>query len=290
MRINEAAKRCSITKKAVQYYVEQGFVNPRVLENGYRDFSEQDVALLRQIVLYRKLGLSICEIKCVLKNQSEISVILHQRVLDAEREKLNRDFLKRILSGETIDSLEQEINQTGSNAILTKRLVELFPGYYGKLLSLNFARYLTGKIETEEQMAAFDRIIEFFDMVPDIELPDDLQEYVDTYMEEYSSEDGTEQLERIMKEKDRAIQNVDEFVKNNKEMLDEYIRLKRSEEYKKLPAVRLMEYMKQVCSTNGYYDVFIPAMRKLSPLYDSYYQQLLKANSEFIERYPEYSI
>lgn len=236
------------------------------------------------------MGLSICEIKRVLKNQSEISGILHQRVLDAEREKLNRNLLKRILSGEPIDSLEQEINQIDSRVIITKRLIELFPGYYGKLLSLNFAGYLTGKIETEEQMAAFDRIIEFFDTVPDIKLPDDLQEFLDTYIEEYSSEDRTEQLKRIMQEKDRAIQNMDEFVENNKKMLDEYICFKQSEEYKKLPAVRLMEYMRQVCTTNGYYDVFIPAMRKLSPLYERYYQQLLKANSAFVERYSEYSI
>jgi len=50
----------------------------------------------------------------------------------------------------------------------------------------------------------------------------------------------------------------------------------------------LMEYMKQICTTNGYYDVFIPAMRKLSPLYNKYYEQLLIANEQFIKKYPEY--
>ncbi len=50
-----------------------------------------------------------------------------------------------------------------------------------------------------------------------------------------------------------------------------------------------MELMKQVCATNGYYEKFIPAMRKLSPLYNEYYEEMLKANEQFIKNYPEYT-
>ncbi len=71
-------------------------------------------------------------------------------------------------------------------------------------------------------------------------------------------------------------------------MLEAYNTYKQSEEYKKSPAYRLMEYMKQICATNGYYDTFIPAMRKLSPLYNEFYEQMLKANERFVEIYPEY--
>ena len=63
MLINEVAKLCNITKKAVQYYVEEELIVPNVLENGYKDFSEQDAMLLKKIVLYRKLGLSVSDIK-----------------------------------------------------------------------------------------------------------------------------------------------------------------------------------------------------------------------------------
>lgn len=265
-------------------------MNPAVLENGYGDFSEQEAELLKKIVLYRRLGLSICEIKRVLKNKNEIAGILYRRLMDAEQEKIKRGILKRLVSGEKIESLEEEINNIGSNTVIRKKLVELFPGYYGKFISLNFSRYLTGKIETEEQMKAFGQIIEFFDSVPDIELPRDLQEYMDAYLEKYSSEDGFEQINQIVQAKDDAIQDIEEFVRNNKEALDEYVKIKQTDEYKNSPPVRLMEYMKQVCSTNGYYDTFIPAMRRLSPLYDSYYEQLMKANDKFTKSYPEYSV
>lgn len=288
MLINEIAKKCKITKKAVQYYTQQGLIVPVVMENGYHNFSEQDAEILKQVVLYRKLGLSIREIKGVLRNHKELTSILHQRTLELEREKLKQELLKRIENGEKVENLETEINNINSNAIIVKRLLELFPSYYGKFISLNFSRYLSGKIETEEQMKAFQQIIEFFDNVPDINLPEDLQQYLDEYLEVYSSEEGTKIISDILQKKDHAMQNIDEFVENHKEILDDYNKLKQTEEFKNSPAFRLMEYMKQFCTNNGYYDVFIPAMRKLSPLYNEYYEQMLKANDEFVRIYPEY--
>ena len=59
MLINEVAKQCGITKKAVQYYVEQYMVNSSVLEYGYKDFSVQDVEIIKRIVLYRRIRHSI---------------------------------------------------------------------------------------------------------------------------------------------------------------------------------------------------------------------------------------
>ena len=288
MLINEIAKKCKITKKAVQYYTQQGLIVPAVMENGYHKFSEQDAEILKQVVLYRKLGLSISEIKGVLRNHKELTSILHQRTLEIEREKLKQELLKRIENGEKEENLETEINNINSNAIIVKRLLELFPSYYGKFFALNFSRYLSGKIETEEQKKAFQQIIEFFDNVPDINLPEDLQQYLDEYLEVYSSEEGTKIISDILQKKDHAMQNIDEFVENHKEILDDYNKLKQTEEFKNSPAFRLMEYMKQFCTNNGYYDVFIPAMRKLSPLYNEYYEQMLKANDEFVRIYPEY--
>ena len=79
MLINEVAKQCGITKKAIQYYVEQHMVNPNVLENGYKDFVAQDVEIIKRIVLYRRLGLSIPEIKQVLEKKDNVKNILYQK-------------------------------------------------------------------------------------------------------------------------------------------------------------------------------------------------------------------
>ena len=288
MLINEAARKCGITKKAVQYYVEQGLVDPKVLENGYRDFSEEDTKVLKRVVLYRKLGLSIREIRRVLEDRGEISGIFYQRELELEQEKTKQEWLKRLAAGEAIEDLEPEIDPLSSNTIIIKKLGELFPGYYGKIIRLHFSRYLTGKVETEEQKKAFHQIIEFFDRVPEIRLPDDLREYLDACMEEGSGEEETERLRRVLQEQEYALQNLDEFVRNHKKVLDDYQKYRQTEEYQNSPACRLMETMKQICAANGYDDTFIPAMRKLSPLYNEHYEQLLKANEQFTKSYPEY--
>ena len=53
MLINEIAKKCKITKKAVQYYTQQGLIVPAVMENGYHNFSEQDAEILKQVVRFQ---------------------------------------------------------------------------------------------------------------------------------------------------------------------------------------------------------------------------------------------
>ena len=288
MLINEVAKKCDVTKKAIQYYVNQGVITPMVLENGYTDFSETDVVILKKVVLYRRLGLSVPEIKRVLENQNDIKGILYQRVLELEREKVKQGILRQLSDGVDIEDLSQDINHINSKTIIVQRLLDLFPSYYGKFFSFNFSKYLTGTIETEEQMKAFCEIIEFFDNVPELDIPNDLKQFLDEYLEEYSSEGGIEKMHSIIQGKNVAIQNIDTFMRENKEILDEYHRFKQTEAYRNSPAYRLMELMKEFCASNGYYDVFIPAMRRLSPMYNEYYEQMLEANEKFVREHPEY--
>lgn len=289
MLINQIAKKCNITKKAVQYYVETGLLNPKILENGYKDFSEEDVNLLKKVVLYRKLGLSVVDIKNVIKNSEELSRVLYQKTLELEREKEKYELLKRIETGEKVENLETEISNITSNKIIIDRLLDLFPGYYGKFISLNFSKYLNGEIETDEQRKAFYEIIEFFDNAADLDLPKDLQAYLDECSSVYASQDGTEIINNIIEKKNTAIKDVDEFINNNKEFIIEYNKLRQTDEFKNSPAFRLMEYMKSFCANSGYNDIFIPAMRKLSPIYNEYYERLIEANNKFVELYAEFT-
>ena len=288
MLINEVAKQCDVTKKAIQYYVSQGVITPTVLENGYSDFSEEDVVVLKKVVLYRRLGLSVSEIKRVLDNQSDVKGIFYQRVLELEREKVKQGLLRQLSEGVDIEDLVHDINDINSKTIIIHRLLDLFPSYYGKFISLNFARYLTGTIETEEQMEAFNEIIEFFDNVSEMDIPSDLQEFMDEYLDFYSSEEGVTTINSIIQAKHDAMQDIDAFMEENKEKIEEYQRIKQTDEFKNAPAYRLMELMKEFCTASGYYDVFIPAMRRISSLYNEYYEQMLAANEKFVKEHPEY--
>lgn len=64
MKINEVEAQVGITKKNIRFYEEQGLLSPRRnSENGYRDYGEAEVAVLRRIKLMRKLGVSLEEIR-----------------------------------------------------------------------------------------------------------------------------------------------------------------------------------------------------------------------------------
>jgi len=64
VKINEVEAQVGITKKNIRFYEEQGLLSPRRNStNGYRDYSEAEVTVLRQIKLMRKLGVPLEEIR-----------------------------------------------------------------------------------------------------------------------------------------------------------------------------------------------------------------------------------
>ena len=70
MLINEVSKITGLTKKAIEYYTEQGLISPSILENGYRSFNQSQVEQLNKISVLRKLGVSTEEVKTVLSDES----------------------------------------------------------------------------------------------------------------------------------------------------------------------------------------------------------------------------
>ena len=56
MNIGEAAQKSGLPAKTVRYYDDIGLVHPSRSENGYRDYSEQDVHRLRFLQRARSLG------------------------------------------------------------------------------------------------------------------------------------------------------------------------------------------------------------------------------------------
>ncbi|WP_337978080.1 MerR family transcriptional regulator [Streptococcus anginosus] len=88
---SEIQNKTGLTRKAIKYYEEKGLSKPLKLENGYRDYSEEDMKILSKISLFRKVGLSISEIKeCLSSNGNSLSSILRrkQHQLDIEQKRL----------------------------------------------------------------------------------------------------------------------------------------------------------------------------------------------------------
>ncbi|MEU8687775.1 MerR family transcriptional regulator [Streptomyces sp. NPDC048665] len=59
MKISELARRSGVTTRAVRYYESLGLVTPGRLANGYRDYDEDDVRLVREIRALHRLGIPV---------------------------------------------------------------------------------------------------------------------------------------------------------------------------------------------------------------------------------------
>lgn len=44
----EVQKKIGLTRKAIEYYEEKGFIHPKKLENGYRDYGQEDLEVLKK--------------------------------------------------------------------------------------------------------------------------------------------------------------------------------------------------------------------------------------------------
>lgn len=81
MRIKEVEEHIGITSKNIRFYEKEGLILPnRNEENGYREYSEMDLENLKKIKLFRKLGISIEDIRLLQAKQIELSDVLTKQV------------------------------------------------------------------------------------------------------------------------------------------------------------------------------------------------------------------
>lgn len=107
MRINEVERLVDITKKNIRFYEEQGLLNPARNEvNRYRDYSNEDVEVLRKIKLFRKLNVPISEIRRMQEGHLPLEDCLCRHIITLEREEKNIAEMKTFC-GAMIQAQEQ---------------------------------------------------------------------------------------------------------------------------------------------------------------------------------------
>nr|PZN07489.1 MAG: MerR family transcriptional regulator [Caldicoprobacter oshimai] len=288
MFINEVCKITGLTKKAIEYYEEKGLITPRIEENGYRNFSSEDVVRLKEISVLRKLGLSIPEIRSVMDGENKkasLAKVKYQKDLELQQYDKKQELLSQLIEGENIEKIIEQLEELEKQQTIKEKLLNAFPGYYGYFLVLHFGRFLNEKILSGEQEIAYNNIIEFLDNVKTFKIPPELREF----FEDAICFVDDELMESTIAEVVKAIENVDDYIEKNKDVLEQYIAYRSSEEYKQSLAYKIQNLLLEFHRTNGYYDVFIPNMRKLSTSYDEYFKKLEEANKRFMQRYPEVS-
>lgn len=292
MLINEVCKICSLTKKAVEYYIEQGLIIPTMQENGYRSFSEEDVERLKKISVLRNLGLSVADIRVVLSDQdvAALNEIAGRKKIEITALEEKQKLIQELAVNHDWEHVHDKLQQLEKKQSIIERLQNVFPGYYGRYACVHFAPYLNEPIVTDEQQEAFKTIIEFLDNT-DFDISEDLQKYLDEVLSEAVArfEDGMDGfVEKMSSGIQDAVQDPEKFLENNREVIENYMAYKESDEYKASPTYQLKESFRQFGKTSGYNDIFIPAMCRLSKSYREYQEKLKKVDEKLMQEYPQY--
>lgn len=117
MRINEVAKLTGVSARTLQYYDEIGLLIPEKLNNGYRDYSDENLDKLQKILFYRFLKFKLNEIKELLDGDIDSLKILEQQreLILKEKEKFeiilhNIEKTIKTYKGEQKMTIEEKFN------------------------------------------------------------------------------------------------------------------------------------------------------------------------------------
>ncbi len=135
MKISEIEKRTGMDRTNIRFYEREGLINLLRAENGYREFTEEDLETLLRIKLLRSIHLPISEIKALLQGEISLSQILDQQihVLGNDREdigfaqeicrvmKQEESSLFNLDAKKYLDQLEEKSLSTGTEYFSLKQ-------------------------------------------------------------------------------------------------------------------------------------------------------------------------
>ena len=113
MKIKQVEELVGITRKNIRFYEDRGLLNVERAENGYREYHQADVIRLQEIKLFRKMDISIEEMKLLFEKKKSLQICLEQHLkeLDHRKEGLSKmqDMCERlILEHRSLESLNAE--------------------------------------------------------------------------------------------------------------------------------------------------------------------------------------
>ena len=285
MLISEVCKLTGLTKKAISYYENQNLIKPIKGYNGYREYTKEDIELLNEISLYRKLDISLKDIKVIIKSKDKKSVlrnIIQEKQKQEMHIKMQKIYLERIIenefTNECIGELNAEIiaNEKNSGDFIRRELIRVFPSGIGKYIAYHFSPYLNEPLDTKEKYRAWIEIVEFLDSVPEIKIPkfielgygnmtDDMYKSINEGIKNEINNMLNAEEEELEVYKKKILDSID---RQNHKSLRKFMN----------PYNKLKKQLNEFFTSSGYYDIFIPNMKILSSDYSEYQNKLMELN------------
>ncbi|WP_247907243.1 hypothetical protein [Streptococcus anginosus] len=125
----------------------------------------------------------------------------------------------------------------------------------------------------EDGKEAYKKFVNYLDSLPSFNLSKEEQDYI----EEVSSAFDMKVLKEVNASKIEAIENVEKWLKENKNIIAQY------QDYKNSLMKTIQDKLQTFMLDNKYYEIAIPLIRKFSKSYDQYYKKILIANEQYLK-------
>ena len=273
MLVNEILKEVGMTRRAIKYYEEKGLLSIKKGTNGYRNYTDEDVKVLKKISVYRKLGISIEDIKNLL-NTNDRGILIrvyNQKLQEKQLQESELEALKDFIDNGNPDKANEVLDYT----TIESAIESMFPDEaWAEYLNSHFKPFLNVRIKTPEQKQALENILEYCENT--------------TLKTPFMMKLGIKLTSGILTETRTA----DEMIAYYRDMSDEeYEKLKadvlkgaklKSGIMKYHPAFIAQRKMMKEYQDKGYNDIFMPNLMVLSPKYGEYNEKSAEVSCGFI--------
>ena len=86
MTIKQLEQELEIPRATIRFYEKERLIAPKRSDNSYREYSEEDVAVLKKVIILRKIGLSVADIKKVLDGDCTLQSLLDKNISELQNQ------------------------------------------------------------------------------------------------------------------------------------------------------------------------------------------------------------
>lgn len=239
MKLNEVMRETGLTRKAIYYYEEVGFIRPpKGNESNYRIYGIHDINKLITVHALRKLDFSIKDIELILSKKRDVTQAIKQQ-LNIINDKINmlnknKGVLENLIEQGLDSNIENlrlsiKIIEEGSKSIagyMQEELDRILPGNMGKMFAIHYGQFLDEPLDTKEKEKAWMDLINLLDSKEEVQYEEDIKELIDEMYGKYNDKDISELNEKSKNITNKILERheeVSEVVKNEiKVKIQEY--------------------------------------------------------------------
>ena len=87
MTIKEVEERTGLARSNIRFYEKEGLIEPsRNDKNGYRDYSEREVEIIKKIAYLRTLEISIEDIRCIIADKMSLTEVIEKQTVTIQEQ------------------------------------------------------------------------------------------------------------------------------------------------------------------------------------------------------------